>query len=283
MTTILAYLFYFVATSASSLQRRWLAREKAVDTAGQINLVFKATLLNVLFSPVLLLFSPLEFKGDIGYLILLSVISGIFGAAFLTLSFTAQKHVEAGVTSILGNIYTPVTILTASFFLSESLTPIQIIGTALLLVSAIIVSNHHRIGRFSFDKYFWMMLIGGIMLGLALTAERALQIEAGFTAGTMMSWISQSFFLGIVALVIKSRSSYSLKDTLITGSLRFLQQLSWVVLIFVVGNISIVSSITTFKIVIIFITAAIFLGERKDIGHKIIGSIIAVVGLLLMK
>jgi len=95
--------------------------------------------------------------------------------------------VEAGVSSLVNNIYTPITILLATIFLHESLTMMQIIGTCLLLIGMVIVSKKHRIGRFKFDKYFLMVALSGIMLGMSLTAERALQKITGFTTGTMIS------------------------------------------------------------------------------------------------
>ncbi|HET9850478.1 MAG TPA: hypothetical protein VFP35_02530 [Candidatus Saccharimonadales bacterium] len=42
------------------------------------------------------------------------------------------------------------------------------------------------------------------------------------------------------------------------------------------------SAITTFKIVLVFISGAIFLRERQDLKRKIAGSLIATAGLLLM-
>jgi uncharacterized membrane protein len=128
-----------------------------------------------------------------------------------------------------------------------------------------------------------LMVLSGVMLGVSLTAERALQKETGFTAGTMFSWWSQCAFLGIVTLVTKNKNEYSKKDIAMTGVLRFFQSLSWVIMIFSVGNLSLVSAITTFKIVIIFIAAAIFLNEREDLLRKVIGSFVALAGLLLMK
>ena len=98
----------------------------------------------------------------------------------------------------------------------------------------------------------------------------------------MISRWSQCLFLGIAALVSQQKSMYTPKDIAITGTLRFMQSLSWVILIFVVGNLSLVSSITTFKVVVVFIAAALFLGERDDLPRKILGSLIAVAGLLLM-
>ncbi|OGY95219.1 MAG: hypothetical protein A2611_00745 [Candidatus Komeilibacteria bacterium RIFOXYD1_FULL_37_29] len=221
--------------------------------------------------------------GDLSYLIGLSFVCGIFGAGYFISSYTAQKHVEAGITTLVSNIYTPVTIVLATFFLSEKLTTIQVFGTALLLVGMFIVSQKHRIGPLKFDKYFMLMVLSGVMLGISLTAERALQKITGFTAGTMFSWWMQCAFLGLITLITKNKSEYSKKDITITGGLRFLQSLSWVILIFVVGNLSLVSAVTTFKVVIIFIAAAIFLKEREDFLKKIIGSLVALAGLLLMK
>jgi len=283
MIQILSYLFYFVAASASPLQRRWLAKNKNVDNKGQINFAFQVSFVTVVLSLFLLFFKPFSLQGNIFYLIGLALICGIFGGGYFITSYTAQKHVEAGVTTLVSNIYTPVTIVLATIFLHEGLNTAQIIGTILLLIGIIIVSKKHQIGKFKFDKYFLLMLLSGVMLGISLTAERTLLKTTGFTAGTMFSWWAQCLVLGVVVLITKNKNVYSKKDIAITGSLRFLQSLSWVILTFVVGNLSLVSSITTFKVLIIFIAAAIFLKERTDIPRKITGSLVALVGLLLMK
>lgn len=283
MIEFFSYIFYFIAASASPLRRRWLATTKNVDNKGQIHFAFQVTFVTVVLSLLLPLFKPFYLQGNFLYLAGLSLICGIFGAGYFISSYTAQKHVEAGVTTLVSNIYTPVTIILATFFLKESLTTIQIFGTALLLAGMLVVSHKHRIGKFRFDKYFMLMVLSGVMLGISLSAERALQKMTGFTAGTMFSWWMQCAFLGLATLATQNKSEYTNKDIAITGGLRFLQSLSWVILIFVVGNLSMVSSITTFKVVIIFIAAAIFLKEREDLPRKIIGSLIALIGLLLMK
>ena len=283
MSQILAYLFYFVAGSASPLQRRRLATAKNKENTGQIAFAFQIMAITALWGLLLPFFQPLYFKGDMLSLALLWIACWAFWAGYFICFFAAQKHVEAGVSSLVNNIYTPITILLATIFLHESLTMMQIIGTCLLLIGMVIVSKKHRIGRFKFDKYFLMVALSGIMLGMSLTAERALQKITGFTTGTMISRWSQCIFLGIATLIMQSKSPYSKKDIAITGGLRFMQSLSWVILIFVVGNLSIVSAITTFKIVVVFVAAAIFLHEREDLPRKILGSIIAVIGLLFMK
>ena len=283
MIALLSYLFYFVAASASPIQRRWLANKRDFEGRGQINFAFQVSLVVVFLSLFIPLFSPFNLTGNAYYLLGLSVLSGAFGAGFLISSYIAQKHVEAGVTVLVGNIYTPITILLAWIFLGEKLTGTQIVGTILLLLAIVLISKKHRIGKLNFDKYFLLTVASGAMLGVTLVAERALQKTTGFTAGTMLSWGAQALGVGIVALATHSVSGYSKKDVAITGVLRFLQILSWVIVLFVVGNLSLVSAITTFKVVIVFIVAALVLKERDDLPRKIVGSLIAVLGLLLMK
>lgn len=282
MTVILAYLFFFIAASASPLQRRWLATRDDVSHEGQIHFSFLVMGIISFLGLFLPLISPFEIHGDIRWLFALAFLCGLTGAIQFVMMFTAQRHVEAGVSSLVSNIYTPTTIVLASLFLNERLSPIQIVGTILMLVGMVIVSKKHRIGRFKFDKYFVQIVFSGILLGVMLTAERTLQKTTGFSAGTMMSWWSQFAFLGLATIIFKSKSKYPIKDTVITGVLRFFQAFSWVLLLFIVGNLSLVSSITTFKVVIIFFAGAIFLHEREDLPRKIVGSLIAVAGLLLM-
>lgn len=283
MTQILAYIFYFIAASASPLQRRWLATKKNINNSGQIHFAFQVSFVMVILSLLLPLFQPFKISGDIPTLVLLSLVCGLFGSGSYIASYMAEKHVEAGLSSLIRNIYTPFTIVLATIFLNERLTLIQIVGTFFLLIGIVIVSKKHKIGRFKFDKYFLMMLSSGVMLSVLLVAERALMKMTGFTAGAMLSWWSIFLFLGIITLITKNKSNYSRKDIAITGTLRYIQNVSWLALIFVVGNISIVSSITTFKIVIMFIGGALILNEKDDLKRKIVGSVVALIGLLLMK
>lgn len=187
MITLLAYLFYFIAASASPLQRRWLAiRRRQGEDKGQINFAFRVALIVVTLSLFIPLFQPFKLNGDILFLTFLALICGFFGAGFFISSYIAQKHVEAGITTLVSNIYTPITILLAIFFLNERLTVPQILGAGLLFFSIILISKKHRLSKFRFDKYFLIMIVSGIMLGIVLTAERALQKITGFTAGTML-------------------------------------------------------------------------------------------------
>ncbi len=280
---ILSYLFYFIAASASPLQRRWLATKKDIPSHEQPQFAFHVILVSTVGTLFFPFFSPFYFSGNKLSLFLLTLVCGVFGAGYAVFNYVAQKHIDAGISSVVANIYTPIVIVLSTIFIHESLTNQQIMGTVLLFIAIFIISKKHRISRFRFDKYFLLMLASGVMLGAVLVAERALQKTTGFSAGTMLSWWSQCIAVGVVAWFYKSKHTYTRADILTTGGLRFLQGLSYVLLVWFVGNLSIVSSITTFKIVIIFAAAALFLHERDDLPRKIIGSIIALAGLLLMK
>ncbi len=281
-SALLAYIFYFITATASPLWLRQLKKSNA--QGGEIGLAFRVMIiLATLGSLTLPWISPFHIIGTPWVITLLAATCGIFGAGYFIASYVAQKHVEAGISALTLTIYVPLTIVFSTLLLGEGLKPLQILGTALLLIALFVISKKHRTGTFKFDKYFLLMLSAGVMMGVLLVCERALQKTTGFTGGTLLSWWSQCAGLGIATLIFHSKSIYNLKDTLVTGSLRFLSAFAWVLLIYVVGNLSVVSAVTTFEVVVIFIAAAIFLKEREDLPRKIIGSLIAVAGLLLMR
>lgn len=283
MIIALSYLTYFIFSTIAPIQRRFIIARKNPDSNEQIRLAFEVMLILTLGSLVFQFFSPLYFAGSKINLFLLSLACGIFGMGSFIFNYTSQKHIDASITNIVVKIYTPIVIILSSIFLKEGLNNMQIIGTMLLLFAMFIISKKHHIGQFKFDKYLWRMLLGGISLGILLVAERALQKQTGLSASTMLSWGSQCFCLGLATLYFKSKHTYTQKDALSVGLFTLMSSSSYVVLVYNVGNLSLVSSITTFTVVTIFISATVFLKEREDLGRKIFGSIIAVVGLLFMK
>ncbi len=259
-----------------------MAKTKNSENNGQIAFGFQVMFVTALLSLFIPFFTHFYISGNKLYLLLLTVAAGIFGAGNVICSYTAQKYVDAGVSSVIINIYTPITIVLSIIFFHEGLSLMQVFGTILLLTALVLVSKKHRIGRFRFDKYFLLMLLSGTLLAFCLVAERALMMETGFAAVIILSSWSYCVFSGIATFVTHNKSVYSIKDTLLTGGLNLLHNLSWFILLLVVGNLSLVSSVTTFKIVVMFIAGALLLGEKEDLPRKILGSIIAVAGLLLM-
>ena len=102
MTLLLSYVFYFITATVSPLQRRFIAKKKATDTNGQILFAFQITSVLVILSFLLPFFQPFSLHGNIAQIILLAFVCGIFGAGFLIASYSAQKFVDASVTTVAG-------------------------------------------------------------------------------------------------------------------------------------------------------------------------------------
>ncbi|MEK7499159.1 MAG: DMT family transporter, partial [Patescibacteria group bacterium] len=151
-----------MASGAGPIWRRYLVKKENQESLGQIDFAFKVMSITAIFGLFTPFFSPFYIQGNPIYLFLLALLCGMFGAGYFISSYVAQKHVEAGITNLVGSISIPVTILLASLFLHETLGPMQIMGAALLLVAMLIISNKHRPKRFHFDKYFLLMVSGGI-------------------------------------------------------------------------------------------------------------------------
>lgn len=122
MAVIFAYIFYFIASSASSLQARWITKKRDLASNDQIRFVFQIVLIAFLGSLLFPLFSPFYLAGNLNHLFLLVLICGIFGAATNICNIIAQKHLDAGISVLVNNIYTPITIVLSSFLLHEGLT-----------------------------------------------------------------------------------------------------------------------------------------------------------------
>ncbi len=281
MAAIIAFLFYLSAATTSKLQRRHIALRRQSDE-GQVDFAFRVTTITFILSFGLLFFKSFTVNQSFSTVFLLAAICGISGAFALSAQYTAQRHTEAGVTSLLGNSTIPASILLSSIFLHERLGLHQMAGTLLLLIAAVMVSRQHRVSKWRFDKYFWLNVIAGLSLAFTLTAERSLIRENGLAAGTIISWGAQVLCLGIAAYLAKTRSQYDAADTAVTGGIRFVQQMSWVIFVVIIANLSVGSALATLSTITVFIAAAIFLNEREFLKQKIIGSLIATVGLLLM-
>lgn len=67
-------------------------------------------------------------------------LAALLQSLFNILSLKSQQKVDATQFSIIGNIYTPITIITSAIILKEGLTFSQTIGMILLVIGAMVVS-----------------------------------------------------------------------------------------------------------------------------------------------
>jgi drug/metabolite transporter (DMT)-like permease len=280
---LLAYLFYFVAATASPLQRRLQAKK----TQSNVLLLATQTQIVVCCLGLLLLIKPGQGLGLTVSALPISFGIILFGGLFHSLSYLSQKHVDAAQTSVISNIYTPVTILLAVLFLNDQFTTKQFFGTLILIVAVLLIAVDNITRRtLRISRYSFMMLASGSSLGVILFLEKLMMNMLGAGRGVFISWVLQLIGLAIVSKVFSKNligNKPKFREIALSSILRFAQQVSYVILLVVVGNLAVVSAVTTFKIVFVFAASYILLDERTHIKRKVVGSLLALIGLLLTK
>ena len=280
----LVLILYFIISTASTLQRRLYAKQTKVSPAlvsfvSHTLFVFPLGILYVLLSG-----ENLEIPNIT--IILWSVLAAFLQAIFNVLSFKSQKEVDATQYTIIANIYTPITVIVSALLIHEGLTTLQYIGMAFLVIGAIVVSaKGFTTKTFRFDSYTLLATLSGVALGFALVAERSAIKLGGLAVYFLVGWGIQALIQFLIAWPerqqLKSLPGKEMKQIALMGILRFGQLFTFLVATKLAGNLALLSSLTTFKVVLVFVASFYILKEKDHLWRKVIGCILATVGLLL--
>ncbi|MBI5614354.1 DMT family transporter [Candidatus Gottesmanbacteria bacterium] len=209
------------------------------------------------------------------------------GALYATGSicfFRAIKYIEASEMTILGGFSVLVTILASIIFLSDKLTLIQLSGAALILLAVVVIS--WRKNEVKISTGMWLALGGAVSYGMAVVFDSYIVKRysavsflplASFIPGTLL----MLFYIRRIPDVIKAIPMID-KNLIIYGviysfsAIAFYQGLESGAL---VGQMS---AIWRASVVLTVIFASIFLHESKHIGQKIVGAVLATIGVLLV-
>ncbi|MEI6477629.1 MAG: EamA family transporter [bacterium] len=282
----LVLLAYFIVATASSLQRRVFAQKTKLHPT-VASLLSQAAII----VPLGIIWALIErdwFPNGINVgLILTMAAAGLFQSLYNILSLKCQKEVDATQFAIIANLYTPITIIGATIVLHEGLTAQQAVGMILLVLGAVIVSvKGFSKETLRFSPYTWIAFGASLVLGLALIAERGAirgsSIGSYFVVGYGIQTLASLLFA--LPYIRKSRPvDYRVETSGIfwLGLLRFGQFATFALASSLASNVSLISSVTTFKIVFIFIASYLLLKERDHAYRKMIGILFSIVGLLL--
>lgn len=217
---------------------------------------------------------------------LLIGLGALFFAAANFWAYRANEHLDAAQFAIITNLEALFVIIFASFFLDERLTLLQFLGALLLVIAAIDVAVE-KTGRrtFRISAASWIAFGACLFVAAGLTTEKALLTEMGMATYVFLAWGVQTIVVVLFTLrdrkKIKHISRKQFGEMVILGFLRLGAALSGVAAITKV-DISIVASVRSYKPILIFIGALIFLGEKRDFKRRLIGAGLATLGLLLL-
>ena len=255
--------------------------------------LYKDLLAAVLFVPTIYLWGEELFLDApaADYLILLA--SGALGIGIAdTLFFACLNRLGAGLTAIIDCFYSPFIIVFSMIWLGERLTPLQAVGT-ILIISAVLTATYHRQTSHLDRKN----LIVGITYGILAMGTMALGIvmmkpvlnRSPLLWATEIRLIGGVVVLLIVLVFYRSRRSvissmlsqkgrvYTIGGSLLGGYLAMVIWLAGMKY----AMVSIAGALNQTTTIFIFILAALFLKEKITLPRTI-GILLAVSGAILV-
>lgn len=204
---------------------------------------------------------------------------------FYLFVFKSLKLIDASEFIIIMSTRPLFTIFASTLILGEGLTAKQYIGVVGVLLGVIIVTWHKT--RFQFGRGEMFALLAAICLGFAGTNDRIALKEVSLGPYLLISSILPGLFVAVTNHKSLPKMKYFLKRTpFLKMLLMTLIQLGAIVTLlaaFKYGhNSSQIASIAEINIILTVVLGMIFLGEHTNWKKKIIGSFVAVFGLLLL-
>jgi len=255
--------------------------------------LFKCVLAFVLLIPTMLLFGESLMPNSSLKIYAILFASGIVGIGISdTLFFVGLNHLGAGLSAIAGYIYSPFIIILSFAMLGESFTPIQAVGT-ILVISAIFTANaDRRSGKLlpgDLRKGLTAVVLGNAAIAISVIMMKPYLAESPLIwsaeirlAGGILTLLLMLLFHPKRKRILSSLKSVgSLKYTL-SGSLfgTYFAMVLWIAgMKYTQASTAAVLNQTSD--IFVFILAAIFLREHVT-RYRLIGIILAICGAIMV-
>lgn len=274
---------YFVANAAGRLMTRVMTQTTKLDAHSTALAVTLPTYLFGVIYGLLRQDGPL-LEGVTPLLLLSALALGILRIESFRVSMVTQKHIETASFAILrmGNI--PASVLVAALFLGEGLNVSQLAGMASILIGVTVVSTGGKMPHIKhFGNYELMALADSAFLGAWLVFNRYLITQTSLS--TLMVLFAGIDLLPLIVTVWKRPtvlpSKKDIKLSAIIGFTTNLHIIAFWLAVAITDNVSLVSSISAFRVVAIFLASYLILKEKSHLKIKILGSTFALFGLML--
>jgi drug/metabolite transporter (DMT)-like permease len=240
----------------------------------------------LILSTILVAIFGFEFSGGPGEIALIILNSMIAGSAALLMTISL-KHISASQYQIISSSRILITMITGIALFQEDLSFTKILS-GILVVFAIVLVTFQK-NSFKLTKYHLLALASSVLFGIVFTGDKHLSNYFNNFSMVMLTFLfSQIFKLALTPknfkLIPKAfRENSSILPTIITGSFLAGIYLFQYYAYQVGGNLSAVNIILGTSTVFIVFFSTIFLGEKRNLVKKIIGSIIVSIAVILIK
>jgi uncharacterized membrane protein len=214
------------------------------------------------------------------------VASGILFAIANITAYRSNAHIDAAQFAILTNLMAVFTVIIAAIFLSERMTLLQLLGVAVLVSTAALVSVRRTTERtFEISKWSLLAIFSALLAAAALTFEKHLLGQMNVGTYMIIGWGFQTLAMVVLAAgkwhTLKDFGRKGIIKLSSLGILRSLQGITFVIAVSQ-ADIGLLVSIVSYKSVLIFAGGILFLNEKSHLIIRLLGSILATVGLLLV-
>ena len=216
----------------------------------------------------------------------LLLVAGLLFAGTNFLAWRANSHLDAAQFSVIQNIQGLFTVIASAIFLGERLNTTQIYGVVVIVTAAAIVSvKGFTKDTFHITKWSWVAIISSLFLGAAISNEKYLVGQMSLSTYFIIGWGIQTIWMTVLVgkewSLLKELKLVDYRDIAWQGLLRTGAGFT-IVTALTLADSGLLSSIRSYKAVLVFLCALIFLGEKEHFWRKAAGSVLATVGLLLI-
>lgn len=204
------------------------------------------------------------------------------------LSLRASKNVDAGHFTVLSNVTPIVTIIAATALLNEQLNDHQLVGAAIIIASAFIVTLPYLRSRTkSKTSGVMIALLVFLLAGLATVFERWMLTRIDLGAYLIFGWGAQTIWMALTAWperkhfkILRNKKYFmSIMGYAVASSIKgvfFLAALQ------LSGNASLFSAFASFTAIMVVPTAYFLLKEKQWLWLKVLAAVTGTVGLIVL-
>lgn len=264
------------------VQRKMMSQDKSDPVASMIIFQFVVTI--ILFFFILLSGSPWPDVMKVWPFLLLN---GVLVAVASISMFQATKYTQAGEYTIISTFSAFVNLFIVTLFLHETLTISKIFGTILIVLSIFIITGFAK-NKVTWHKGHLYTLLSATAFGAVFASESYVASQIGVTQDLLIAF----FLPGLFVLMFKPKALNQIQNLLNKDYL--LKILSYSIL-YLFGAITIFAAythggdagkiygISNSSVIVTVILAAIFLGEKDRPFRKLLATLTAFVGIMLLR
>lgn len=221
----------------------------------------------------------------------------MFNLSFLFL-YKASEHLESATVSVLATSSALYTLVIAGIVFNERLTPLQLIGSSILLpciwyVASLARKQHRLFSITDFKNKSWLkglgfILLASLWLSLGHIIEKHIFQTSSVGSYVAFGWLIEMMMAWGLVLAFGWKQRHVLENkkvmagALRMGLLRIGMGLSFIYALTISNNVTLLTVIANFRIIIVAVLAGWLLGERRFYYRKLAAAAVSVLALSII-